>query len=294
MFGADRKESPQLLPSNPGKGSAGKTAFPKAGQTWTGNFDLVELLASVLRERGFEVLEQRPALEVVNGDFVLLPQLAYIQPLEKSGVRTATTIQFHHPTLVPGGCFEYQHATGDNLQSAFRSGFDQWSQMDFVTLLDSLREKPTSCTSLRLEYPTLDGTPGILRRAVLGPFVHFEEVPRLSDREVPSRNETASEGAVCNGDGFCPCCLLTRSFEAFKKHIESDRFYGVRLYAGRNREGVPMADCRVNGEDWEEGAAALRRYALTWPEAGFEFRKQYFVLQSLQRTSESEGTRGRT
>ena len=47
-------------------------------------------------------------------------------------------------------------------------------------------------------------------------------------------------------------------------------------------EGVPAADCRVNGEDWEKGMQALREYARTWPAAGYEFRKQYVVLQSIQ------------
>jgi Family of unknown function (DUF6348) len=292
MFGARRKGTPELLPSNPGRGSAGKTAFAKAGETWSESFDLIELLASVVRERGIEVRKQGSALELVDSHFVLLPQLAYLQPLEKGGVRTATTIQFRHPTLVPDGCFEYQHSTGDNLQAAFHSGFDQWAQMDLVTLLDSLREMPASCTTLKFEHPKRNGMPGIFRRAVLGPFIQFREESGPFDREAALCSETHTEGAVCEGDDFCPCCFLTRSFEVFKRHIESDRFYGLRFYAARNRGGVPMADCRVNGEDWEEGAAALRRYVLSWPEMGFEFRKQYVVLHSPQGTSESESTGG--
>ena len=48
---------------------------------------------------------------------------------------------------------------------------------------------------------------------------------------------------------FCPCCLLTRSFEAFRGFMEGDGFYCLRLFAARDTEGVPQADCRVNGED---------------------------------------------
>ena len=40
-----------------------------------------------------------------------------------------------------------------------------------------------------------------------------------------------------------------------------------------------MADCRVNGDDFEPGAIALRAYATTWPDAGYEFRKQYVIFQ---------------
>lgn len=70
---------------------------------------------------------------------------------------------------------------------------------------------------------------------------------------------------------------------AFKELIEGDGFYGLRLFAARNAEGTPEADCRVNGEDWEIGAQALREYAGTWPSAGYEFRKQYVVLQSIDK-----------
>jgi hypothetical protein len=41
-----------------------------------------------------------------------------------------------------------------------------------------------------------------------------------------------------------------------------------------------QADCRVNGEDWSAGAEALRAYVTRWPDRGFEFRKQYVVIQS--------------
>jgi hypothetical protein len=53
----------------------------------------------------------------------------------------------------------------------------------------------------------------------------------------------------------------------------------------RDADGVPAADCRVNGRDFEPGAVALRAYAATWPAAGYEFRKQYVVLQSIAKKS---------
>ncbi len=56
----------------------------------------------------------------------------------------------------------------------------------------------------------------------------------------------------------------------------------ARLFAAREQDGTPLADCRVNGEDWAHGAQALRKYAITWPAAGYEFRKQYVVLQSIK------------
>ena len=89
---------------------------------------------------------------------------------------------------------------------------------------------------------------------------------------------------------FCPCCLLTRSWEAFRELIEGDGFYGLRLFAMRDPEGNPRADCRVNGAEWERGKQALREYVRTWPGAGVEFRKQFVVLQSQESATAGEVT----
>jgi hypothetical protein len=67
--------------------------------------------------------------------------------------------------------------------------------------------------------------------------------------------------------------------------IEGDAFYGLRLFALRDEDGNPGADCRVNGDDWEKGAQAFHAYASTWPSAGYEFRKQYVVLQTVEHGS---------
>jgi hypothetical protein len=68
----------------------------------------------------------------------------------------------------------------------------------------------------------------------------------------------------------------------FKDFIQRDEFFGLRLFAVRNPDGTAQADCRVNGEEWEPGKAALREYVQTWPDAGMEFRKQYVVLQTVE------------
>ena len=60
----------------------------------------------------------------------------------------------------------------------------------------------------------------------------------------------------------------------FTDHLHGDRFYGIRLFAARNSEGGAEADCRINGVDWAPGAAALLEYVATWPDRGFEYRKQ--------------------
>ena len=63
--------------------------------------------------------------------------------------------------------------------------------------------------------------------------------------------------------------------------FETDAFYAIRLFAAREADGTVQADCRINGEDFEVGRKALRQYVLTWPPRGFEYRKQYVIMQSM-------------
>jgi hypothetical protein len=119
---------------------------------------------------------------------------------------------------------------------------------------------------MEMTFPPKDGKPERVRRAVLGPVTHMSQTPPDAAEEHP----------------FCPCCLLTNCFDAFEDLITADAFYGLRLFALRDGDGKPGADCRINGEDWEKGAEALRAYARTWSALGYEFRKQYVVLQSVE------------
>jgi Family of unknown function (DUF6348) len=285
MFGFRKKVAPKLLPSNPGKGVAGKVGFSNAERTWSEKYNLVALAASVLADQGHKILSEESWLVHQESGFILLPQFVHLQPLDKGGVRTTTTIQAQHPVLVSEGVFEYQHSTGDSVEDSIRKGFDQWAHADFVALLESLQPKPQTCTTLRMDFPEKDGKPAYSRRAVLGPVAHFLQKPHFyAERKVPKSGQSA-EGEQCESHDFCPYCLLTNSFDAFKELIEGSDFFGLRLFAACGEKGALQADCRVNGVDWEKGAEALRKYATTWPEAGYEFRKQYVVLHTIEKES---------
>jgi hypothetical protein len=277
--------APTLLPSNPGMSAAGKVAFSNAQKSWTEHYDLVPLVASVLSGLGYPIESDDSWLVHRDSGFVLIPRLVRLNPLEKGGVHTMTTLQTHHPALMPDGVFEYQHATGDNVEESLRQGFDLWAKTNFVALLDALQPKPSTCTTLGMNFPEKDGNPAYMRRAVLGPVTHLVENPKVyAETTTPG-----SEGDVGDGQDehheFCPCCLLTRTFEAFSELIKDQGFYGLLLFAARDANGAPQADCRVNGNDCEQGAEALRKYVTTWPDAGFEFRKQYVVLQTIEKQS---------
>jgi hypothetical protein len=234
---------------------------------------VVAQAAAALESRNYSVTSSKTWLEHGDSGFTLLPLLAEVRLLEKGGIQTVTTMQVNHPTLIPGGVFEYQHSTGETMVDSLTKGFDQWVQTDFVTLLDALRTKPEICSAMEMTFPAKDGKPALVRRAVLGPITHMMEAPPSDPEEHP----------------FCPCCLLTNSFEAFRGLLEANAFYGLRLFAFRDGAGPPGADCRINGDDWEAGAQALRDYASTWPPAaGYELRKQYVVIQSSEPDSKAD------
>jgi hypothetical protein len=126
---------------------------------------------------------------------------------------------------------------------------------------------------MEMTLPQKDASPDLRRRAVLGPVAHYAERP--------AAKSDGTSGSETEEHPFCPCCLLTNSFQAFQSLLEAEGFCGIRLDAARDENGKPQADCRVNGGDWEAGAQALRNYVKTWPARGFEFRKQYVVIQTL-------------
>ena len=73
----------------------------------------------------------------------------------------------------------------------------------------------------------------------------------------------------------CPLCL---SLTAFRDHLQANEFCGIRLFASRDANGEAVADCRINGVDWAPGQAELLKYVATWPDRGFEYRKQYVAI----------------
>ena len=211
-------------------------------------------------------------------------------------MRTATVIRTSHLAFHTGGAdaFEYQHSTGETIDASVAAGFNHWRQLDLPVLIEALRDKLQQCSAMELTFPAAEGTPPRMRRVVLGPVAHFRQHEPPAD--APPQCAPGGDGSKPADHDFCPCCLFSRTIEAFKPLVESDGFYAIRFYAARDGDGVPQADCRVNGEDSEAGKAALINYAASWPPAGFEFRKQYVVIQPIpsREAAETEATRPST
>jgi hypothetical protein len=276
MSGPSDDSGPPLCSGNPGIAAAAQFAFANGERTWSEEVDLVAVMAAVLEQRGHAVSRHKEWIELPARGFVILPRLVDMQPTDKGSARTTSTVQIHHPSLVPGGVFEYQHSFGDTVEQSLRNGFDQWAQVDFVPFLDAALDKPQACTFMVATFPEKDGAPPRCRRAILGPVAHFMANPPPEPVEPGKGDEHP----------FCACCLLTRTFPAHKQFFEGDGFFGLRFFAARDQNGTPQADCRVNGEDYTPGTEALREYVRTWPGTGYEFRKQYVILQTIDKPEE--------
>ena len=266
-------EKPALCKGNPGIGVEAQVAFANGSRTWNESVNLLKLATKVLGHHGHRVTQHDGWLEHGESGLILQPQLVSMQPLDGGGVHTLTTININHRVMCPDGVFEYQHATDDNMEESICSGFDQWTQVDFPVFLDALQDKLGQCMAMEMTFPANDGVPARTRRGVLGPVAHLRQGSAAADGVEGSSDE--------KDHPFCACCFFTRTYEAFKSLIESDGFYAIRFYGARDNTGEPQADCRVNGEDWEEGARAIREYVGTWPDAGLEFRKQTVILQTI-------------
>lgn len=231
--------------------------------------DIPAVAQAALQAQGYAV--QRSVDDLVLNGFLISPRMLALAEANGGGFRTTCAVRFSHPDLFPDGAFEFQHAVGDTPVDSLRSGFDQWSQMDVPTLIDALADTPEMCTYMDMEWPAGDGGAAQKRRVVLGPVAHLAA---KSDPNAPS-------GDACEEHSFCPCCLTTNSMDAFTDLFKSDGTYALRLFAMRDESGAPNADCRVNGEEFEPGKEALRKYVTSWPDRGFEFRKQYVVIRSV-------------
>lgn len=241
-----------------GAGTEGRIAFSNAERTWEESFDLIEILEGVLQKHQLTSRGEDGWL-VIDNDLYLLPEIVSIAPLEGGGARTVTSVSVAHEKYIPEGLFEYQHATGKDTNSALAAGIDSWVEVDLPVLMDAVGNNLETCTAMDMEFPEPAHR---IRRALLGPVYHLASRNTEFEEEHP----------------FCPCCLLTNSFEAFRHEIEGEGFYGIRLLVLRDEAGEASADCRVNGIDSEMGKEYLRKYGETWPDRGFEFRKQYVVI----------------
>lgn len=261
MYNPFRKKKyvPQKAVAAESYGVSGEIAFVRGERSWDEKYNLVKILAQLFREKNIDCGVKDDWI-LVDGVILLRPEMQYFQPLEPSGVRTTSIIFICHETLAPEGFFEYQHSTGEDTQSSFRNGFSSWIEIDLPAIRDALGETISECMTMKMSFDDERTT----RTAVLSPVSHLAMKELVNSEEHP----------------FCPCCLLTKSFEQFRSYFESSETVAIRLLAVRDEKGNVSADCRINGVDYPDGEKSLMEYAKSWPERGYETRKQYVVIRS--------------
>jgi hypothetical protein len=250
---------------NPGRGASFQTAFANGGRTWTEDCDTLTSLATAIKAQGLKYKRGEAHLELDNG-LVVRPQIVIVQPQDDGSVETTTTIEVNHPQLCPNGTFEYQHSVGDSVEDSLKKGFAGWVDTDLLVFVEATREKVEICPTLQFDLPGGGSSASNRRQVVLGPPLHAttQDPPTTDDQHA-----------------FCPCCLFTNTQDAFQSQLEGREFHGIRLFAARDTNGIAQADCRVNGLDWAPGAAALLKYVATWPDRGFEYRKQFVAIRTV-------------
>ncbi len=249
-----------------------KTATAPAPESLaqTQNEQVLTQLGTTLRGLGWDLTESQGCLTLSSG---IELQVEYLDCVEfaNGNFRTMTRTIATHPHHFPNGLPEYQHAVGNTAVEAMTAGFSNWAEMDLVTLNESFQERPTHCNFMDVPLPATPDSPAKTRRVVFGPVGHMAaSAPPVQDDE----------------HAFCPCCLFTKSIEAFRPALQSDDTLGIRLFATRDIE--VDADCRINGDDFPAGVEQLKVYVHSWPEMpGMEFRKQYIVIRTIDQSADA-------
>ena len=253
---------PSFSSANPGQGTSIRVGFSSARRDWGEEADTLASLAAVLESRDVKFRRGETHLEIGSG-LIVRPQFVRLRPQDDKSVQTTTTVEINHAGLCPRGTFEYQHSIGSTLEESLRNGFVGWADSDLPVFMDALREKPETCTSMLIDLPDSAASAPGRRRIIFGPPIHC------------AAREAFDSG---QGHNFCPCCLFTNSIEAFRDPVHDDEFHGVRLFASRDSNGAAQADCRIDGVVWTPGISALLKYVATWPDRGFEYRKQFVAI----------------
>lgn len=259
-----KTKAPKISNNNPGLDDSAEFTFPNTEKPRIEKVNLVKCLSDVLKKNKIKYKTKKTWILLNNG-LAVLPRIVSIKTGENEHISTITTLQINHADLIINGLFEYQTATGKHLYNSIYSGFHHWTITNLPVFIDAVNRQAAICSVMDLTF----GQKTKIRRAILGPIT----------------NETTDQSLNDNEDEhpFCPCCFLTQNFKSFQHLLKDNNLYGISFFASRDKHGKIHADCRINGVDYEIGKEALIQYAKNWKDAGAVFRKQYIVLQSLEK-----------
>ncbi|RZT10736.1 hypothetical protein SAMN05216319_0800 [Duganella sp. CF402] len=228
-----------------------------------------DIFTQALQAEGYAWRLENGEISLSQG-FIASVEYLESQPIGENAIRTSSKIVCKHAVHFPEGIFEFQHASGASEQESLLNGFRSWAQTDLATLIDAVSDTSETCLVMEMSWPAIDAQAELKRKIFMGPYIH-------------SAAESIVNVDGCEGEchDFCPCCLFTKSLDAFTEQLNSREFVGVRLYASRYADGTVVADCRINGDEYPLGVEHLKKYAETWPHRGLEFRKQYVAIRTI-------------
>lgn len=218
------------------------------------------MLVDVLEDRGVAAVRDGPKVRLPAYGLACTP-MGLEMAMVEGCVRVSGFVRPEHSAfdMPPPGLLQ---GVADDPVDAYAFALGSWADIDLPVLVDMPRETPEFSTLMN----AAGGGAGSGRRILLGPPQH------IADRDEP-RPPAPEEP-----HSFSPCCLFNACGDAARDWVASRETLGIHLFAARDQAGGPSAGCSVNGVDHPAAAAALERYAATWPDRGFEWRKQYAVI----------------
>ncbi len=238
---------------------------------------LFSLLQQALKKFNFEtVYLEEGWLYHEDSDFILAPEFIFAENDNDNGrTSTGTIIHIYHHQLFAEPIFEYQYSWGDSADEALITGFEWWIQSDWLLLLDVLKTNEHDFMTMQMEFDIEETGTKQKREIIFGNVAHY------GGKQTQSASNN-SDNDVEDEHDFCPCCLFTNSVEAFQPLLQSNDTFAIRLFASYDADTQTAdADCRINGEEFDQAKPLLCDYAKTWGSEDIEFRKQYIIIKSI-------------
>jgi hypothetical protein len=221
-----------------------------------------ETLEHMLRRGGFDACHLADALGLPSG---LRLQAAVLETLALADGRIAAVVRIvaFHDTAFSAGLPEVLHAAGRDAQQALEEGLGAWVRGALPVLEDAVRGQVRHSALLAINSPPQGAEPVAAYQAILGPILYVDgQAERYGEDEES-----------------CPACMTTRMQDLLRERLSGDGVMGLALVAGRDAQGRLIADCRINGEHFADGAERLLAYARSWAGSGLDIRSQYVIIR---------------
>lgn len=220
-------------------------------------------LSAAASKAGHDCLLERKAVSFFDGKLrVQLDTDAYFDAGSDSGRFCQLTLKLLVPGYFEQPLLERVNAFAASDAEALNQAIQQWLGEDFHafrTLISGL-EGPAVRANMRVADSGKLARKGAWE-AILGPLWMAN-----------------MEGA----QSCCQHCLFTALLPEIDKIQAVRQPFAVKIFAS-NQQGKAQADCRLNGGEFPDGAAAAAQAAAAWKVSdGLEMRRQFMLLVPVE------------